>query len=89
MILMGQIATPDVVFSLAQFFNVLQLSAAIFYPLAVSLGAEALVSIQRVQTFLMMEERDIDNKGLTRKESYLAAPNKGIIATRIFGINLL
>lgn len=36
--------TADLVFSMATFFNVLQLTAAIFYPLAVSLGAEALVS---------------------------------------------
>lgn len=36
--------TPDLVFSMASFFNVLQLTAAIFYPLAVSLGAEALVT---------------------------------------------
>lgn len=33
----------DLVFSMASFFNVLQLTAAIFYPLAVSMGAEALV----------------------------------------------
>lgn len=36
--------TADLVFSMASFFNVLQLSAAILYPLAVSTGAEALVS---------------------------------------------
>lgn len=39
----GKAITADLVFSMATFFNVLQLTAAIFYPLAVSLGAEALV----------------------------------------------
>jgi hypothetical protein len=39
----GRPITADLVFSMATFFNVLQLTAAIFYPLAVSLGAEALV----------------------------------------------
>lgn len=42
-ILEGRAITADLVFSMATFFNVLQLTAAIFYPLAVSLGAEALV----------------------------------------------
>lgn len=44
-IMQGQAITADLVFPMATFFNVLQLTAAIFYPLAVSLGAEALVNI--------------------------------------------
>lgn len=40
----GRAITADLVFSMATFFNVLQLTAAVFYPMAVSLGAEALVS---------------------------------------------
>lgn len=39
----GYPITADLVFPMATYFNVLQLTAAIFYPLAVSLGAEALV----------------------------------------------
>lgn len=42
-ILQGYHITADLVFPMATYFNVLQLTAAIFYPLAVSLGAEALV----------------------------------------------
>ncbi|XP_058060711.1 probable multidrug resistance-associated protein lethal(2)03659 [Anopheles bellator] len=54
----GRSITADIVFPMAQFFNALQLTAAIFYPMAVSLGAEALVSIDRVQEFLAQEEHD-------------------------------
>uniref|UniRef100_A0A182J5C3 Uncharacterized protein n=1 Tax=Anopheles atroparvus TaxID=41427 RepID=A0A182J5C3_ANOAO len=54
----GRAITADIVFPMAQFFNILQLTAAIFYPLAVSLGAEALVSIDRIQEFLALEEHD-------------------------------
>lgn len=60
-VLLGQRITAAVVFSMAQFFNVLQLTAAIFYPLALALGAEALVSIGRVEEFLLMEERSSDS----------------------------
>lgn len=45
----GKAITADLVFSMATFFNVLQLTAAIFYPLAVSLGAEALVCFNVVK----------------------------------------
>ncbi|XP_001843089.2 probable multidrug resistance-associated protein lethal(2)03659 [Culex quinquefasciatus] len=60
----GRAITAEIVFPMAQFFNILQLTAAIFYPLAVSLGAEALVSIDRVQEFLVLEEQDKKMIGL-------------------------
>lgn len=46
----GQAVTADLVFTMATYFNVLQLTAAIFYPLAVSLGAEALVETLKVKS---------------------------------------
>lgn len=42
------------------------MTAAIFYPLALSLGAEALVSIERVEEFLLMEEKPTIQKGLVQ-----------------------
>lgn len=66
-VFMGQMISADIVFSMAQFFNILQLTAAIFYPMAVSFGAEALVSIKRVQEYLLQDEHDIDNKGLIKQ----------------------
>lgn len=62
----GRPITADIVFPMAQFFNTLQLTAAIFYPLAVSLGAEALVSIDRIQEFLGLEEQDKRMVGLQK-----------------------
>uniref|UniRef100_A0A182PE47 Uncharacterized protein n=1 Tax=Anopheles epiroticus TaxID=199890 RepID=A0A182PE47_9DIPT len=53
----GRAITADIVFPMAQFFHILQLTAAIFYPLAVSFGAEALVSIDRIQEFLVLQEQ--------------------------------
>lgn len=35
----------------------LQLTAAIFYPLALLFGGEALVSIKRIEEFLLLAER--------------------------------
>ncbi|XP_034486870.1 multidrug resistance-associated protein 4-like isoform X2 [Drosophila innubila] len=55
--LLGQSITADFVFSVVIYYNILQLVAAVYYPLAVNLAAEALVSLRRVQTFLLQEDR--------------------------------
>ncbi|XP_017085489.2 ATP-binding cassette sub-family C member 4 [Drosophila eugracilis] len=65
--LLGQTITADFVFSAASYYNILQLVAAIWYPLAVSFGAEALVSLRRIQDFLMLEGREEITQGLTHK----------------------
>ncbi|CAO1377283.1 unnamed protein product, partial [Diamesa hyperborea] len=72
--------TADVVFSMAQFFNILQLTCAIFYPMAVSLGAEALVSIKRVQDFLMIEEQDtFASNGMHRNDLEIIEPEANVV----------
>ncbi|CAG2058954.1 unnamed protein product [Timema podura] len=55
-VLLGNTISSDKVYSMAQFYNVLNLSLAIFYPMALSTGAEAMVSVDRIQEFLMQEE---------------------------------
>lgn len=64
-----------------------QLTAAIFYPLALALGAEALVSITRVEDLLLKEERDNDPNGLPlklnsmEKESEKTDESKSLLLT--------
>ncbi|XP_049951742.1 ATP-binding cassette sub-family C member 4-like [Schistocerca serialis cubense] len=55
-VLLGNTITADRVFSLAQFFNLLQLCMAICYPQAVQSLAETRVSISRIELFLLQEE---------------------------------
>nr|CAD7423120.1 unnamed protein product [Timema monikensis] len=55
-VLLGNTTSSDKVYSMAQFYNVLNLSLAIFYPMALSTGAEAMVSVDRIQEFLMQGE---------------------------------
>lgn len=56
-ILLGQQINASIVFSLATFFNGLQLTAAIMYPLALSFAAEGLVSVKRLEDYLLKEEK--------------------------------
>lgn len=48
-VLRGNNISADKVFSMAQYFNILQATMAIFYPMAVAYAAEALISIKRLE----------------------------------------
>jgi len=48
-VLLGHSISADKVFSMAQYFNILQLTMAILYPMAVTSAAEAAVSIKRIE----------------------------------------
>ncbi|PNF15051.1 hypothetical protein B7P43_G16818 [Cryptotermes secundus] len=54
--LMGHHISADKVFAMAQFYNILQLAMAIYYPQAVQFAAETKVSIKRLEDFLLLEE---------------------------------
>ncbi|XP_018579794.1 probable multidrug resistance-associated protein lethal(2)03659 isoform X2 [Anoplophora glabripennis] len=56
-VLLGNRLTGNIVFSLAQLFNTIQLFMAIYFPTALSFYAEAEVSINRLEEFLLLEEK--------------------------------
>ncbi|XP_037871800.1 ATP-binding cassette subfamily C member 4 isoform X1 [Bombyx mori] len=56
--LFGYQVTADIVFPLAQFYNTLQGTLSIIMSNAVSFLAEALISIQRLEAFLLFDERE-------------------------------
>lgn len=51
-VLYGYSISADKVFSMARYFNILQLTMAILYPMAVANAAEAAVSIKRIEVRL-------------------------------------
>ncbi|XP_076270121.1 ATP-binding cassette subfamily C member 4-like isoform X2 [Rhynchophorus ferrugineus] len=57
-VMVGNRITADIVFSMAQFFNILQLAMAIIYPMAVSQSAETWVAIKRLEKVLVLEEKE-------------------------------
>lgn len=48
-VLYGHSISADKVFSMAQYFNILQLTMAILYPMAVAGAAEAAISVKRIE----------------------------------------
>ncbi|CAH1105114.1 unnamed protein product [Psylliodes chrysocephalus] len=57
-VLLGNNITSGIVFSLAQSYNILQNATAIWFPMAISQGAEAWISVKRLQEFLLLEEKE-------------------------------
>ncbi|XP_045455226.1 ATP-binding cassette sub-family C member 4-like [Melitaea cinxia] len=56
--LFGFQVTADIVFPLAQFYNTLQGTLSIIMSNAVSFLAEALISVQRLEAFMLLDERE-------------------------------
>ncbi|XP_014219727.1 multidrug resistance-associated protein 4-like [Copidosoma floridanum] len=56
--LQGNTVSADKVFTMAQYYNLLQLTMAIYFQHAVGLAAEANVSLKRIQKFLLLEEME-------------------------------
>lgn len=54
-VLYGYSISADKVFSMAQYFNLLQLTMAIWYPIAIAAVAEAAVSIKRIEVRLIYQ----------------------------------
>ncbi|XP_050673524.1 ATP-binding cassette subfamily C member 4-like isoform X1 [Leptidea sinapis] len=82
--LFGFQVTADIVFPLAQFFNTLQGTLSIIMSNAVSFLAEALISVQRLEAFMLMDERedlrsvaDVDIAKLVQRVEKKKAKNLG------------
>ncbi|XP_014472274.1 PREDICTED: multidrug resistance-associated protein 4-like isoform X2 [Dinoponera quadriceps] len=76
----GHSISADKVFSMAQYFNILQATMAIFYPIAVASAAEAAVSIKRIENFLLLDENvPSAHSLLSNKEASIAM--KGVSAS--------
>lgn len=76
-VLLGNRLTGDIVFSTAQLFNTVQLCMSIFYPMALSTYAEAIVSVKRLEHFLLLEEKiEITN---TNGEMIIDEEKKGTV----------
>ncbi|CAH0557999.1 unnamed protein product [Brassicogethes aeneus] len=56
-VLTGNVLTADIVFPMAQFFNILQMAMAMLYPSAITYSAESLVAIRRLEKFLFLDEK--------------------------------
>ncbi|XP_014208079.1 multidrug resistance-associated protein 4-like [Copidosoma floridanum] len=87
--LVGNAITAKIVFSLVQYFTVLQIMLAWNYPRAIFNAAEARVSVRRIEKFLLMEEVKIkapllsveDNGSISLKSATASWSSNSIVNT--------
>ncbi|KAF7283323.1 ATP-binding cassette sub-family C member 4-like [Rhynchophorus ferrugineus] len=94
-ILLGNDIKGDIVFSMAQLLNTVQLYMAIFFPLALATYEECKVSIKRLEDFLALEENtdsssevDVSNVGLIKLTDATASWLPNPIVETLLNINL-
>lgn len=95
-VLMGKQITGDVVFSMAQLLNTVQLYMAIFFPLALATYEECKVSMKRIEEFLSLEENNdppaisdqIENVGLVKMTDATTSWLPNPIVDTLIDINL-
>lgn len=68
---LGNKIHSSVVFSMAQYCNLIQLILALQCPMAVSFSAECVTSLKRIKDFLMMEEKETSPIGVLNRDSVL------------------
>ncbi|XP_076166864.1 ATP-binding cassette sub-family C member 4 [Ptiloglossa arizonensis] len=94
-VLLGNNISADKVFSMAQYFNILQLTMAILYPMAVSALAEAGVSVKRLENFLLLKEnsnltntKQVNGDGSITMKSIAASWTETAIVSTLHDINI-
>ncbi|CAD6992119.1 probable multidrug resistance-associated protein lethal(2)03659 [Ceratitis capitata] len=61
-VLLQKVLTPEKAFVITAYYNILRTTMTVFFPQGISQLAEALVSIKRIQKFMLYEETDILDK---------------------------
>ncbi|XP_014467786.1 PREDICTED: multidrug resistance-associated protein 4-like [Dinoponera quadriceps] len=78
-VIWGNHLSADVTFVLASYFNILQFSTALMFPQALIQMGEAMVSINRLEEFLLMDEVNMERLEITSQPQ--SVPNKSSTTT--------
>ncbi|XP_003399081.1 ATP-binding cassette sub-family C member 4 isoform X1 [Bombus terrestris] len=63
-VLLGYNLRPEITFMLSSYFEILQLTTTLFFPQALLMAGETLVSTKRLEQFLLLEERSNEGRML-------------------------
>ncbi|KAG5331515.1 MRP4 protein, partial [Acromyrmex charruanus] len=64
-VVMGNDLTADVTYEMSTYFNMLQLTTALYFPQALIMLGESMVSLNRLEDFLLMDEVNMDRSQKT------------------------
>ncbi|XP_030373817.1 probable multidrug resistance-associated protein lethal(2)03659 [Scaptodrosophila lebanonensis] len=68
-VLLGQILTAEKAFFITAYYNILRRSLTMFFPQGIAQFAEMLVSIKRLETFMLSAETEVKDKSLTTDDT--------------------
>ncbi|KAL7298327.1 hypothetical protein TKK_0008673 [Trichogramma kaykai] len=77
-VLQGYPISAEKVFAMFQYFNMLQITAANYFPLAIDTAAEVRVSLRRIEKFLLQDEA----KSLTTKSTMIKIDSNDAIVMK-------
>ncbi|CAG2167729.1 unnamed protein product [Oppiella nova] len=77
-ILNGGTITAQLVFVAIALFNNARTSLTLFFPYGISQGSEALISMKRIQEFLLLEEKELQSKHIDKTEKINNADDAGV-----------
>uniref|UniRef100_A0A0K8VHX2 Putative multidrug resistance-associated protein lethal(2)03659 n=1 Tax=Bactrocera latifrons TaxID=174628 RepID=A0A0K8VHX2_BACLA len=82
-VLLGQFLTAEKAFVITAYYNILRNTMTVFFPLAISQFAETLVSIKRIEKYLLYDETkvkdrsdDNEHEHKTIKQTYIIEENE-------------
>ncbi|XP_043656318.1 probable multidrug resistance-associated protein lethal(2)03659 isoform X2 [Drosophila teissieri] len=77
-VLLGKLLTAEKAFVITAYYNILRNTMTVYFPMGISQFAELLVSIRRIQTFMLHEETKVRDKSEDMDEQKLG--KAGLIA---------
>lgn len=86
-VLLGNNLHGDIVFSLAQLFNLIQLYASGMFRMALIFFTESRISIRRIQDFLLLEEKETEVLRITNNGTMKNDKDKNAGAVNVFKVN--
>ncbi|EDW28514.1 GL18906 [Drosophila persimilis] len=63
-VLLGTFLTPEIAFLITAYYNILRTTMTVFFPQGISQMAETLVSIKRVEKYMLSDETDVSDKSV-------------------------
>ncbi|XP_017863871.1 PREDICTED: probable multidrug resistance-associated protein lethal(2)03659 [Drosophila arizonae] len=73
-VLLGKLLTAEKAFAITAYYNILRNTMTIYFPMGISQFAELLVSIRRIQKFMMHEETKVRDKSHDANDQKLKPP---------------
>lgn len=69
-VLLGQFLTAEKAFVITAYYNILRNTMTVFFPLAISQFAETLVSIKRIEKYLLYDETKVKDRSDDNENEY-------------------